>query len=70
MKTCSKQGTKVFGWQWRPPGTLREGSTYRGVALGWVGSVVFHDTVGEENQAMAIMHTDGYDQLLLRKPHE
>jgi CO/xanthine dehydrogenase Mo-binding subunit len=61
LKTCYEQGAKVFGWQWRPPGTVREGSKYRGVGL---GSVVFHGTPGEQSQAMVILHADGTAQVV------
>ena len=61
LKTCYEQGAKVFGWQWRPPRTVREGSKYRGVGL---GSVVFHGTPGEQSEAMVILHNDGTAQVV------
>jgi CO/xanthine dehydrogenase Mo-binding subunit len=34
LKACYEQGAKAFGWEWRPPRTVREGSKYRGIGLG------------------------------------
>jgi xanthine dehydrogenase YagR molybdenum-binding subunit len=61
LKACYEQGAKAFGWQWRPPRTVREGSKYRGIGL---GSVVFHGTPGEQSEAMVIVHNDGTAQVV------
>jgi xanthine dehydrogenase YagR molybdenum-binding subunit len=61
LKTCYEHGARVFGWQWRPPGTVREGSKYRGIGL---GSVVFHGTPGEPSEAMVILQNDGTAQVV------
>jgi CO/xanthine dehydrogenase Mo-binding subunit len=61
LKACYEQGAKAFGWQWRPPRTVREGSKYRGIGL---GSVVFHGTPGEQSEAMVIIHNDGTAQVV------
>jgi xanthine dehydrogenase YagR molybdenum-binding subunit len=61
LKACYEQGAKAFGWEWRPPRTVREGSKYRGIGL---GSVVFHGTPGEQSEAMVVLHTDGTAQVV------
>jgi CO/xanthine dehydrogenase Mo-binding subunit len=61
LKACYEQGAKAFGWQWRPPRTVREGSKYRGIGL---GSVVFHGTPGEQSEAVVIVNNDGTAQVV------
>jgi len=61
LKACYEHGARVFGWQWRPPGTVREGSKYRGIGL---GSIVFHGTAGEQSEALVILQNDGTAQVV------
>ena len=61
LKACYEQGAKAFGWEWRPPRTVREGSKYRGIGL---GAVVFHGTPGEQSEAMVVLHNDGTAQVV------
>src|SRR5262249_43053994 len=61
LKACYEHGARVFGWQWRPPGTVRDGSKYRGVGL---GSLVFHSNPGEPSEAMVILQNDGTAQVV------
>src|SRR5207248_4312634 len=61
LKACYEQGAKDFGWEWRPPRTVREGSKYRGIGL---GSVVFHGTPGEQSEALVVLHNDGTAQVV------
>lgn len=62
LKACYERGAEAFGWKWRPPGTVGEGSKRRGIGMGSLG---FHVYKGEKSQAMVILHDEGTAQVVV-----